>query len=433
MLDARGTDEGRSPRWRTSCPSTRVKARRSSSPTAVARHLLGIRLVCARAATTIRSTSGASKNYYGLADFVYRQKARGYGNGGEKDSVRPRRAEVRRRRPTSCCPTSAARRMREVKLAHGGSAAPNFLFGGSAGKERRPHEGPVHVHDEQGQHPAAARAGEPGLGLADGPRRGCIPVDDFNLKNKAMATALLEGMVRDTIENKYSVKRIIRAICNTEAYQRSCSSDTAGDEGQLLPRHGEAAQRRAAPELDQGRHAGQRPSARRPQTIEMVGSLYPAGAIWCEVTPLPGNARQALLLRNNTQIMSWINGPVLQKVKSGARHAPKRRSTWMFLSALSRVATDSEKKRYGRLHPPRTGGQRLGGCVLDPAQFDRIRDPALMWRVYCRIERIVQQRNNVGGEINKMAKCVENVRLDLIVGTSSSSALGAGANGGCSP
>ena len=43
------------------------------------------------------------------------------------------------------------------------------------------------------------------------------------------------------------------------------------------------------------------------RTVEMVGSLYPAGAIWCEVTPLPGNARQALLLRNNSQVASWIN------------------------------------------------------------------------------------------------------------------------------
>jgi hypothetical protein len=78
----------------------------------------------------------------------------------------------------------------------------------------------------------------------------------------------------------------------------------------------------------------------------MVGSLYPAGAIWCEVTPLPGNARQALLLRNNTQIMNWINGPVLQKVKS-APGTPEEKIDMMFLSALSRVATDSEKKRYG--------------------------------------------------------------------------------------
>jgi len=91
------------------------------------------------------------------------------------------------------------------------------------------------------------------------------------------------------------------------------------------------------------------------RTMEMVGSLYPAGAIWCEVTPLPGNARQALLLRNNTQIMNWINGPVLSNVKSGAGSVEDKIDL-MFLSALSRVATDSEKKRYAAFLTGHSGG-----------------------------------------------------------------------------
>jgi hypothetical protein len=77
-----------------------------------------------------------------------------------------------------------------------------------------------------------------------------------------------------------------------------------------------------------------------------VQSLYPAGAVWCEVTPLPGNARQALLLRNNTQIMTWINGPVLQRIKN-EKGSDEDKIDLMFLAALSRVASDSERKRYG--------------------------------------------------------------------------------------
>jgi hypothetical protein len=159
-----------------------------------------------------------------------------------------------------------------------------------------------------------------------------------------MATALLEAMVRDTIENKYSVKRIIRAICNTEAYQRGCSSDT-----QVLKTNFSRAtvkQLNGEQLLNSIKVATQgKPERATTQTMEMVGSLYPAGAIWCEVTPLPGNARQALLLRNNTQIMSWVNGPVLAKVKS-APGSVEEKIDLMFLSALSRVANDSEKKRY---------------------------------------------------------------------------------------
>src|SRR5436190_416512 len=81
------------------------------------------------------------------------------------------------------------------------------------------------------------------------------------------------------------------------------------------------------------------------RTMEMVGSLYPAGAVWCEVTPLPGNARQALLLRNNSQVAGWINGAVLQKIKS-APGSDEDKIDLMFLSALSRTANESEKKRY---------------------------------------------------------------------------------------
>jgi hypothetical protein len=89
-----------------------------------------------------------------------------------------------------------------------------------------------------------------------------------------------------------------------------------------------------------------RPERNTVRTMEMVGSLYPAGAVWCEVTPLPGNARQALLLRNNTQISSWINGPVIQKIK-GSPGSVEDKIDMMFLAALSRPALDSEKKRYG--------------------------------------------------------------------------------------
>src|SRR5262249_24523266 len=155
---------------------------------------------------------------------------------------------------------------------------------------------------------------------------------------------LLEAMVRDTIENKYSVKRIIRAICNTEAYQRSCASDTTVSKVNFS--RATVKQLNGEQLLNSIKVATQgKPERATGQTMEMVPSLYPAGAIWCEVTPLPGNARQALLLRNNTQIMSWINGPVLSKIQ-GAGGSNEEKIDLMFLSALSRLATESEKKRY---------------------------------------------------------------------------------------
>jgi len=102
--------------------------------------------------------------------------------------------------------------------------------------------------------------------------------------------------------------------------------------------------------------------------MERVGVLYTAGAIGCEVTPLPGNARQALLSfffptppflmsANKIQIMKWINGPVMQKVRARAARRREDRHEVFFVFFLSvgpsRVATDSEKgnKKKGRALP----------------------------------------------------------------------------------
>ncbi len=155
---------------------------------------------------------------------------------------------------------------------------------------------------------------------------------------------MLDALVRDMNDNKYSIKRVVRVICNSDTYQRASASDTTVSKVNFS--RANVKQLNGEQLMNSIKVATQgKPERNTVQTMEMVGSLYPAGAIWCEVTPLPGNARQALLLRNNTQIMGWINGPVLQKIKGMGSDEEKIDA--MFLSALSRPATDSEKKRYG--------------------------------------------------------------------------------------
>jgi len=232
----------------------------------------------------------------------------------------------------------------EVKLSRGGAAVPAFLFGGMAGKndDRMKVLAMFMTNKANTQLPRAlvnrVWAWLMGRGIVH-------PVDDFNLKNKALSTALLEALVRSTIDNKYSIKHVIRAICNSETYQRACGSDQPVTK--VTFSRANVKQLNGEQLLNSILVATQgRPERNTQRTMEMVGSLYPAGAIWCEVTPLPGNARQALLLRNNSQIMSWINGPVLQKIKSSPGSVEDKIDL-MFLSALSRPALDSEKKRYG--------------------------------------------------------------------------------------
>jgi hypothetical protein len=104
--------------------------------------------------------------------------------------------------------------------------------------------------------------------------------------------------------------------------------------------------------------------------LQMVGSLFPAGALWCETTPLPGNARQALLLRNNSEIAGWINGPVLQGIKSGAGSLEYKVEE-MFLAALSRLPDESERARYAAFlqgHPGQ-GFEDAYWTLLNSSEF----------------------------------------------------------------
>jgi len=340
MLDARGTDEG-DPALAYKLSFYNGEGQAIEFANGVARHLLGIRLVCARCHDH-PFDKWRVEDYYGLADFVYRQKARGYGNGGEKDSVD--HVELKYADEGDIMmPNLSGSKDADVKLSKGGAAAPNFLFGGAAGKndDRMKVLAAFMTNKGNTQLPKALVNRVWGWLMG----RGVVhPVDDFNLKNTALSKALLEALVREMIDHKYSIKGVVRAICNSDSYQRSCQSDAPVTKvnfsrANVKQLNGEQLMNSILV-ATQGK-----PERNTVRTMEMVGSLYPAGAIWCEVTPLPGNARQALLLRNNSQVSSWINGPVLQKVKS-APGSDEDKIDLMFLAALSRVATESEKKRY---------------------------------------------------------------------------------------
>ena len=107
-----------------------------------------------------------------------------------------------------------------------------------------------------------------------------------------------------------------------------------------------------------------------PVTVQMVGSLYPAGATWTETTPLPGNACQALLLRNNTEIMGWIGGSVVSAIKAGPGSVEEKVDE-MFLAALSRKADPSERQRYAtflKAHPGQ-GFEDAYWTLLNSSEF----------------------------------------------------------------
>jgi hypothetical protein len=78
--------------------------------------------------------------------------------------------------------------------------------------------------------------------------------------------------------------------------------------------------------------------------MSMVAPLFPADVVWCEVTPLPGNMRQALLLRNNSGIQGQISGGgVLSSLRGGST---AEKVTEMFLAVLSRKPHPGELERF---------------------------------------------------------------------------------------
>lgn len=115
-------------------------------------------------------------------------------------------------------PVLTASRDANVKIARGGTADPNFLFGGQAGKsdDRMTALAQFMTNKSNTQLPRALANRVWGWLFGFGIVH---PVDDFNLKNKAASPAMMEILVRDTIANNYSLKRLVRVICSTKAYQ----------------------------------------------------------------------------------------------------------------------------------------------------------------------------------------------------------------------
>jgi hypothetical protein len=343
MLDARGSDKG-DPAMAYKLSFYKEEGQAIEFANGVARHLLGIRLICARCHDH-PFDRWTVENYYGLAAFNVRQRVRGTGNGGEKDSVDTvelkyaDEGEMEIQRSPDANDKDA-----KVKLAQGGKADPVFLFGGAANKtdDRAKVLANLMTSKANTQLPRALVNRVWGWMFG----RGVVhPVDDFNLRNKALSPGLMDTLTREFSSKNHSVKYIVKAIANSETYQRDCESDLAQSKvtfdranvkqlsGEQLINSIEVATK-GKPSRDFGK------------ARQMVGSLYPAGTIWCEVTPLPGNARQALLLRNNTEVSGWISGGgVVSRVKSGSGSVEDKIKD-LFLAGLSRFPKDTELARY---------------------------------------------------------------------------------------
>jgi len=208
MLDARGTPAG-DPALGYLLSFRRGKGFEVEFAENMPQHLLGIRLRCARCHDH-PFDKWRQEDFYGLAAFVVRQRAR-LGNTGLEVAYADE-GEMK-------LPGPGGNPDALVRIGQGGIAPPVFLFGGTAGKndDRMKVLAGFMTHKLNSQLPRMlvnrAWGWLFGVGLVNG-------VDDFNLKNKPLSLPLLELLTKSVAENKYSVKSLVRLICNTQAYQQ---------------------------------------------------------------------------------------------------------------------------------------------------------------------------------------------------------------------
>ena len=321
ILRARGTGTGDPALlWKLSCFAG-DDAGSVEFANRVSKHFLGIRLKCAQCHDHPFDVWDEG-HFYKLAAFFGRTKAKG---GAD--------AEISE---------SDAQGDQMMMQKSGTGQQPQFIFGQKPGKAD-PWMDALAVY--------MTGPDNPQLPIATSNRvwswlfgRGLVhPVDDFNKMKQPLGGGLLGSLAKEFKGSKYSVKALYRGICNSDAYQRASSNDSAMTKPSFAAawiKHLDAEQLLNSIQVATTGKAGRSVS----EAMRMVAPLFPADVVWCEVTPLPGNMRQALLLRNNSGIHGQIgSGGVLSGIRGGTT-AEKVKD--MFLAALSRVPTASELDRF---------------------------------------------------------------------------------------
>jgi hypothetical protein len=286
----------------------------------VSKHFLGIRLKCAQCHDHPFDVWDEG-HFYKLAAFFGRTRAKG-GNDAEITEGE-----------------SAGGEMMAMQRS-GGGHQPQFIFGQKPGKAD-PWMDSLAVYMTGPENPQLAMATANrvwswffGRGLVH-------PVDDFNKMRPPLAGGMLGALAKELRSSKYSIKTLVKGICNSDIYQRASANDgnmTKPSFAAAWIKHLDAEQLHNSIAVA----TSGRPAKSVSGAMSMVAPLFPADIQWCEVTPLPGNMRQALLLRNNGSINSSI-GSALGQIR-GSTTAEKVGE--MFLAVLSRKPSASETERF---------------------------------------------------------------------------------------
>ncbi len=195
MLDTRGTTEG-DPAMGWMLSLRRGKGFEREFAEALSRQILGVRIGCARCHDHPYAAWNL-EHYYGMAAFVVRQRVREA--GGVVELKYSDEGEMKSESETKEFP-------------------PRFLYGGTAGKydDRMKVLGMLMTAKTDVQLPRAlvnrVWGWLMGVGIVS-------PVDDFDPRRSPLSQPLLDALVKTTVESNYSIKHLVRVVCNTQAYQ----------------------------------------------------------------------------------------------------------------------------------------------------------------------------------------------------------------------
>jgi hypothetical protein len=317
IIRARGTGTGDPAMlWKLACFSGGDDGPAIEFANRVSRHFLGIRLRCAQCHDH-PFAEWKQGHFYKMAAFFGRTKVKGGSDAemSETDSM-------------------------EALKAYGGSYQPQFIYGQKPGKGDPWMDSlAIYMTGPDNKDLAPATANRVWSWLFG---RGLVhPVDDFNDQNKPLSSALLGTLAKELRTSKFSIKTLYRGICNSDTYQRASENDAKIAKPSFAAawiKHLDAEQLQNSIQVA----TGGRPTKDAHAAIKMVEPLFPADVVWCEVTPLPGNMRQALFVRNNSMIQGQISSGVSRI--QGATMADKVAE--MFLAVVSRKPTAVETERF---------------------------------------------------------------------------------------
>ena len=318
IIRARGTGTGDPAMlWKLACFSGGDDGPSIEFANRVSKHFLGIRLRCAQCHDHPFDVWNQG-HFYKMAAFFGRTKVSGGADAEMKETD-----DV------------------ESLKAYGGNYQPQFILGQKPGKGD-PWMDSLSLY---------VTMDSPQLAMATSNRvwswlfgRGLVhPVDDFNRMQTPFAGGLIGVLAKEFKSSKYSVKTLYRGICNSDTYQRASANESRIAKPSFAAawiKHLDAEQLLNSIQVA----TTGRPSRDAHQAVSLVSPLFPADVVWCEVTPLPGNMRQALFVRNNGMIQGQISTG-LSRIQ-GSTTAEK--VSEIFLAVLSRKPTPTESERFAK-------------------------------------------------------------------------------------